>query len=199
MRRSIRCPFKELMRSFVRTTAFILTLSLALPVCALAAPTPAPKPGAPKRIDLTKVQPKALLPKVRLRAEFTVETNKLGQVTRVRKVAPSHNPTFDAQTYGNALQAFIRTPEGNAVPGTYKLSYDYDPKTGRVKRDVQLVRAGGVNENARGAALDMLSKVHKRPSPSPPANSSTPAPRASVDNSRLPDLNSIMKPTPSPH
>jgi hypothetical protein len=186
------------MRPFVRTTAFILTLCLALPVCAFAAPTATPKPSAPKRVDLTKIQPKALLPKVHLHSEYTVETNKLGQVTRVRKVSPSHNATYDAQTYGNALQAFIRTAEGSAIAGTYKLSYDYDPKTGRVKRDVQLVRPGGVNENARGAALDMLSKVHPRSSPSPTI-ASTPAPRASVDNSRLPDLNSIMKPTPSPH
>jgi hypothetical protein len=181
----------------LRTTALLLTLALA-PAVTMAA-TPAPKP--PARIDVTKIQPKALLPKTKLHTEFTVETNKLGQVTRIRKVAKSSSDSYNAQTYGNALQTFIRTAEGTAIAGTYKLIYDYDPKTAKVKREVELVRAGGVNENARGAALDMLSKAHPRPGPSAAANVSVPAPApgASVNNARLPDLNAIMKPTPSPH
>jgi hypothetical protein len=94
--------------------------------------------------------------------EFVVEVNKKGQVARVRNGVSSSNASFNSMTYGNALQAFIRTPDGNAISGLYKLSYDYDPKTKLVKRDVALIRAGGVNPNALGAVVEMQQIAQKR-------------------------------------
>lgn len=95
--------------------------------------------------------PAPLLPRVKLHTEFLVEVNKLGQVTQVHAGKTSPDPTFNAQTYGNALQAFIRTTDGKVVLGTYRLSYDYDPQTQRVRRTVALVKVGGVDPDAQGA------------------------------------------------
>jgi len=184
----------------LRISTFALALALcAAPAAARAATaSPPPKASVPNRIDVTKIQPKALLPKKKLHTEFVVEVNRLGQVTRVRSGKRSTDTTYNQQTYGNALQAFIRTPDGHAISGTYKLSYDFDPKTARVHRDVALIREGGVDPDAKGAALDMMSKAHPRPSPSPAAAAPAPSPGPSVNGQRLPDLNGIMKPSPKP-
>ncbi len=184
----------------------VLTLAAMLAVTAAAsAATPAPAPApAPTRINVESLQPKELAPKVHLHSEYIVEVNKLGQVARVRSVKPSKNPTYDAQTYGNALQAFIRTPDGNALAGTYRLTYDYNPKTMHVHRDVALVKAGGVNPNAQGAALQMM-EIAKRNSKHPAAGtekqpaagaSASPAPGVVPSVRRLPDLPQVMN-TPS--
>ncbi|HTD34070.1 MAG TPA: hypothetical protein VK665_10440, partial [Candidatus Elarobacter sp.] len=142
---------------------------LACGAVALAAPTPKPASKAtPRPIDVTKVQPRELAPKKALHVEYTVEVNRLGQVARVRSVKPSHDEGFDTHTYGNALQAFIRTPDGKALAGTYRLSYDYDPKTLRVHRDVALIKAGGVNPNAKGAADSMMEIARRNQHRTPP-------------------------------
>ena len=108
--------------------------------------------------------------------------NKLGQVARVRSIKPSHDQGFDAHCYGNALQAFIRTPDGRAIAGIYRLTYDYDPKSLRVRRDVALVRAGGVNPNAKGAATDMMEIARRNQHRTPPPMV-TPRPRAQREHS----------------
>jgi hypothetical protein len=176
-------------------------LCAAAAAFALLAATPAPK--APYRIDLTKIQPKALLPKVVLHSEYIVAVNKLGQVTHIISGKVSKDKTYNLQTYGNAMQAYIRTPDGTAVSGSYRLTYDYNPKTTRVRRDVELVRAGGVDANAPGAVTRMfadLEKHHKPgPSPSPgPARTAavTPGP-APTGSLHLPDLKQIIQ-SPEP-
>ena len=65
--------------------------------------------------------------------------NKLGQVTRILSGKPSKDRTYNLQTGGNALQAYIRTSDGKAIAGSYRLTYDYSPKTTRIHRDVALV------------------------------------------------------------
>ncbi len=154
------------------------------------------KPAGPTRVDVTKIQPKSLLPKRREHQEYVVEINKYGQVARVRTERGNGDPTFNAQTYGNVLQAFIRTPDGHVVLGTYRLTYDFDPKTARVRRDVTLVSQGGVDPDAQGAVNDLLSKIHSH-TPIPIA----PDPSESIDPRSLPDLNGVTAPTatPSPH
>jgi hypothetical protein len=184
----------------MRIPTLVAALVLAAGSVAFAA-TPAPKPApnatAPRRINVQQLQPKQLAPKKVLHTEYTVEINGLGQVARVRSVKPSHDESFDAKTYGNALQAFIRTPDGRAIPGTYRLIYDYDPKTYKVRRDVALVKAGGVDPNAKGAANDMMEiarrNAHRTPPPAAQAQE-TPNPAPSVR--RMPDLPQVMK-TPS--
>jgi hypothetical protein len=187
----------------MRVPALALAAVLLAAAAANAA-TPAPKPtaapAAPKRVDVTKMQPKQLAPNKALHVEYTVEVNKLGQVARVRSVKPSKLPSFDAQTYGNALQAFIRLPDGNVVLGTYRLIYDYNPKTMRVRRDVQLVTRGGVDPNAVGAAASMMDIAkHNQNRTPPPTLTVTPAPQPapSVNIHRMPDLPQVMK-SPSP-
>jgi hypothetical protein len=158
-------------------------------IAAVLIATATPQPTALPRIDLTKIQSPSLLPKKKLHAEYVVEVNKLGQVARVRSVKKSGSVTFDSQTYGNALQAFIRTPDNHVVLGTYRLFYDYDPKTHRVRRDVALISRGGVNPNAKGAVDDMMAKekaaeaagvrrtgVTPAPHPAPKVHIATPAP-----------------------
>ena len=159
-------------------------LCAAIATLALLAVAPSPSP-LPSRIDLTKVQPKALLPKVPLHTEFVVAVNKLGQVTHVLTRKLSKDGTFNLQTYGNALQAFIRTPDGHAVSGRYRLTYDYNPKTAHIHRDVALVSAGGVDPNAEGAVTKMIDDMAKH----------TPAP-SSEPSVHLPPLPQILKTEP---
>lgn len=167
----------------------------------LIAATPAPKPTR-YRVDLTKIQPKALLPKTSLHTEYVVAVNKLGQVTHIMSAKMSKNKTYNLQTAGNALQAFIRTPDGKAISGSYLLTYDYSPKTTRIHRDVALVKAGGVDPNEEGAALKMIDDVrkHAKPHPgetAPQRGEIAPAPLERSSPSHLPDLNQILK-TPAP-
>jgi hypothetical protein len=184
------------MRVFAFAAAAVLIASAAA-----SAATPAPKqaqPAPPKRINVEQITPKTLLPKKNEHTEFVVEVNKLGQVARVRSGKSSDFPPFNAQTYGNALQAFIRTPDGKAIPGTYRLTYDFDVKTSRVRRNVALLHAGGVNPNAAGAAADMMKIAAKNRNRTPPPGLMvTPGPAPSVNIQRMPDLPQVMK-SPAP-
>jgi hypothetical protein len=76
------------------------------------------------------------------------------------------------------------------VVGTYRLTYDYDPKTARVRRDVTLVRQGGVDPDAKGAAIDLLEKAHV------PADLGAGA-GANLDPNSLPDLRGVLEPAPT--
>lgn len=111
-----------------------------------------------------KALPTPMTPSQAEHVVLVVETNKKGQVTRVRYNGShgSSNDGFNAMTYGNALQTFIRTEDGRAVPGTYRLIYDYNPDTQMVKRTVQLIKAGGVDPNAIGAVDDMARQNMKK-------------------------------------
>lgn len=182
------------MRAPVRAALCAAFAAIAL----LGAATP-----APRHVDITKIQPKSLLPKVPLHTEYVVAINKLGQVTRVISGKVSKDKTYNLQTYGNAMQAFIRTPEGKAISGKYRLTYDYSPKTARVRRNVALLSAGGVDPNAVGAVNEMIEDVKKHakpaahPSPGPARTAAmTPGPQPS-GNFHLPDLRQITK-TPPP-
>jgi hypothetical protein len=116
-------------------------------------------------------------PATAVHTEFVVEVNRKGQVTRVRSGKSCPDLSFNAMTYGNALQAFIRTPDGRAIAGIYRLSYDYNPKDKQVTRSVSLLRAGGVDPNRLGAVDQMaiLSARH-RAAPATAAPTSSPLP-----------------------
>jgi len=121
-----------------------------------------------------------------LQASYVVETNKLGQVVRIRSSSPSKSGDFNTVTRGNALQAFIRRPNGTAVAGVYRLTYDYSPKTKMVRRDVTLLHAGGVDPNAKGAVTVELDREAS-------------AARARAEAAKnLPDFNKIVTPTAKP-
>jgi len=187
------------MRARLRAALCGAVAAIAL-LGAATAPTP-----PPHSVDITKIQPKALLPKVALHTEYIVAVNKLGQVTRVISGKLSKDKSFNLHTYGNAMQAFIRTTDGKAIVGTYRLTYDFRPKTATVHRDVALVKAGGVDPNALGAVPRMLEDVKKHRlaaakaagTPGPVRSAAmTPGPQPS-GKLNLPDLQQITK-TPRP-
>jgi hypothetical protein len=158
VRRGVRRPLAQLID---RTRAVALTLFGTL---ALLAATPAPHPSGPTppaANSLTKAQMQAMLPKAPLHTQYLVSTNKYGQVINAKATAQSKDHTFNMQTYGNALQAFIRTEDGKAISGVYTLTYDYDPKTTNIKRQVALVHPGGVDPNTEGAANVMMDTAKK--------------------------------------
>jgi hypothetical protein len=138
-----------------------------------------PAPTPPAENHLTAAQMKAMLPKTALHTEYVVAVNKLGQVTGAKAKTLSKDKNFNVETYGNALQAFIRTEDGKAISGLYSLDYDYNPTTSRISRSVALIHEGGVNPDAKGAALVMLDAARKeaaaaaakakRPAPVPTA------------------------------
>ena len=70
--------------------------------------------------------------------------NTKGQVVKVKSGKGTKYATFNAQTYGNALQMWIRKPDGTAIVGLFSVSYDYDPTTQHVDRKtVTRCPAGG--------------------------------------------------------
>ena len=147
----------------------------------LIAATPAPSGSPPAGNSLTRAQMQSLLPKTPLQTVYVVATNKLGQVTNAKPKTLSKNANFNVQTYGNALQAFIRTDDGKAVPGQYTLTYNYSPKTGHIARTVALVHAGGVDVDAKGAALVMMDAAQKQAAAAAAkAKHASPAPHASA-------------------
>jgi hypothetical protein len=186
VRRSLRCSVTELIvRSKVLRVIALVAVALMMSSSPARAQTaPAPHPSATP-----------VLPKVPLHGEVFVETNKLGQVSRITSIKPSQDKGFNTEIYGNAAQAFIRTPNGDAVPGLYRLSYDYDPATKKLRRSVDLVKSGGVNPEAPGMVtvlkknLDAQQKQAQQRAAQAQSQSQTP--------SKLPDFDKITSPTPS--
>ncbi len=145
-----------------------------LPVCVPAqAQTATPHPFA---------LPTPHLPTVPLHTEFVVEVNRLGQIVRVRSGKSCKNLTFNAQTYGNVLQMWIRKPDGHAIVGVYRVMYDYNPRTQKVHRGVALLSRGGNWGDYKGAVTDMLEIDA----------------RNRAQHRGLPGLDKILRATPTP-
>ena len=165
----------------------VFAAGTALP--AFAAATPAPT-ASPHRI----VIPPPKFPKEKLHAEYLVEVNKKGQVVRVKSGKATKYGTFNAQTYGNALQMWIRKPDGSAEVGLYRVTYDYDPSDHHVARNVALVSKGGSWANTEGAADVMMDTAKKEA-----AEAAAAAKRQQAQDRKLPSLNQITgKKTPTP-
>jgi hypothetical protein len=164
----------------VIATTFIVTAPRAL---AETSPQPSAAPHATPM--------KALYPPVALHSEVIVEVNKKGQVVRVKSTKPSKLQSFNLQTYGNALQMWIRHPNGTAQVGLYRVTYDYNPKTQEITRRVSLVSAGGNWGNEEGAANVMMEMARKQAAAARQAQEQ--------QNAKLPSLNQIRgTPTPRP-
>lgn len=153
----------------VRAASLAFSLAAALLATAPAAPALAadagPLPGVPRSY-------KPHVPKTAVHTEFIVLVNKKGQVTKIPSGKSSSDLTYNAITYGNALQVFVRTPDGKAVAGKYRLSYDFNPKTRNVFRSVKLIQADNRYANDP-SAVDQLAllnrKHHPQASPKPGA------------------------------
>ena len=160
------------MMKFTSTRALALGLLL---VTLAATPRPVPTPK---------------LPTIPLHSEFTVEVNAKGQVVRVKtaKGTGDKDPFFNAETYGNVLQMWIRHPDGTAQVGLYKVTYDYSPKTKSIARNVSIISAGGSWANDPGAATQMIEDAKKRQQQ-----------EEKRQRESLPPLQSIVGPSSSPH
>jgi len=170
--------------------AALLALTLLLPIAPAVGATPSPAPIAHKPIPV----PTPHFPKVKLHTEFIVEVNAKGQVVRVKSGKSCENPTFNAQTYGNVLQMWIRHPDGTADVGLYRVTYDYDPKTQDVHRGVSIVQHGGNWGDKEGAANQMIDIAKKEADEQRKAEET----QAAKERADLPSLNSIIKTSPSP-
>ena len=148
--------------------------------------------SAPARTAASPTPPAAQprLPSAAEHTEYVVEVNKKGQVTRVRSGKSSRDTAFNAMTYGNALQVYVRTPDGRAISGTYRLTYDYDPKTRDVRRTVGLIHAGGVDPNALGA-VDEMAAINRRRASRQTPEEQRPTAGPFTPSSTLPDLGTI--------
>jgi NADH dehydrogenase/NADH:ubiquinone oxidoreductase subunit G len=158
------------------------TLALAALLCAA---------GAPAVAATTAPITAPSLPNIPLHTEVVVEVNKLGQVVRVKSTKPCKVQSFNVQTFGNALQMWIRKPDGSAQVGLYRVSYDYDPKTQKVERRIALVSLGGDWGNEPGAANVMIENARKQ--------ALEMEHRQQEENAKLPSLNQIRgSPSPKP-
>jgi hypothetical protein len=131
------------------------------------------------------------LPTVHLHTEAVVEVNKKGQVVRIKSTTPCKVASFNIQTFGNALQMWIRRPNGTAQVGLYRVSYDYDPTTHGVTRKIALVSAGGNWGDQEGAANVMIENAKKQ--------AAEERQREEEQNAKLPSLNQIRGGSPSPN
>ena len=158
---------------------------------AMAATTP--KPSAAPHPDAS-----VHFPKVPLHTEVVVEVNKKGQVVRVKSMKQSKVQGFNVQTFGNALQMWIRHPDGSAQVGLYRVTYDYDPKTAQVTRRVALISAGGSWANDEGAADVMITHARQQAIEMQKAAAEQQK-KAQERNAKLPSLNEIRGVSPSPN
>ena len=115
-------------------------------------------------------------PSVRERAAYVVEINAKGQVAHVRGRTLSPDVAFNTMTYGNALQVFVRTVDGKAIAGTYRIAYEYRPQTHAVRRSVALLHAGGVDPRAPGEVERMAAVAGRRTAPTTTTTTSAPLP-----------------------
>jgi hypothetical protein len=190
----IRLPFFRATNTMNAGNVAAAALSAILGAAALpaaAANTPKPSPH-PTVLHLH-------LPTVPLHTEVVVEVNKKGQVVRVKSAKPSKVQMFNLQTYGNALQMWIRHPDGTAEVGLYRITYDYDPKTQNITRRVAIISKGGSWANDEGAANVMVEMERKQ------AAAAAEGQRKLQEeyNQKLPSLNQIRgvatpKPTHAP-
>ena len=164
---------------------------LAGPAMAATAP-PAPQP-----------MPTPVLPKKPLHVQLQVEVNKHGQVVRVMHGNLSGDRPFDIMALGNAMQMWIRRPDGSAQTGLYRVTYDYDPRTRNVSRVPSLIKTGGNWANSPGAATLIVKDVQRQTAAIEKRLRAEEAARKAKEAKNLPDINAAVKramtkPTPRP-
>jgi hypothetical protein len=178
----------------LRARSIVMLAALVAAGAAPAPATPTPKPTA------TSV--KMHLPDFPLHSEVVVEVNSKGQVVRVKSTKPSKVASFNLQTYGNALQMWIRHPNGTAQVGLYRVTYDYNPKNQSVTRKIAIISTGGTWANDPGAATVMIQMAQKQAAAAEAAEAAAQH-KQQEQSSKLPSLNEIRgvatpKPTNAP-
>ncbi len=173
------------MAAMMNPTLRACTLTAALlagPLSAAAAnqpkPMPFPTPNLPSRV---------------LHSTIDVEVNKRGQVVRIKGGDLSHDSVFDTMTIGNALQMWIRRPDGSAVAGVFRVKYDYDPHTHNVARNVSLLSTGGTWANDSGAATKMVDVAKRETQQAYARLQAAEKQRRAESAKHLPDINAAVK------
>jgi len=178
--------------STIRAIAFATAL-FSVPAGVFAAGTPpAPAP-----------LPTPHLPSKPLHVQLQVEVNKRGQVVRVVHGTLSPDSSFNTMTLGNAMQMWIRHPDGTAETGLYRVSYDYDPHTKNVKRTPELLKSGGNWADKPGAATQIMQDARREVEAVEARLRADERQRQQQEAKHLPDINAAVKramasPTHSP-
>jgi hypothetical protein len=180
------------MRNAFACAVTLASILLAAPLYAGAAPTPRPFPTPD-------------LPNKPLHATVQVEVKKRGQVVRVAHGSLSGDHAFDIMILGNAMQMWIRRPDGTAETGLYRVSYNYDPKTHQVQRVPELLQAGGNWANKPGAATQIVGEAQKEVRVLEARIKAEQKKKEEEEAKHLPDINSAVRramatpaPTPQP-
>ena len=145
-------------RAFALALAFAL-LAFALHVSPASAQSTTPAGRATARPTAFPSPPP---PATAQHTSYIVTTNKKGQIVTAKAEKQDRDAAFNLMTHGNVLQMFIRTAGGDAIPGRYRVSYDYAPETKSVRRSIALVSAGGVDPDALGAVDRMIADERQR-------------------------------------
>ncbi|HEY8297597.1 MAG TPA: hypothetical protein VIG32_06200 [Candidatus Baltobacteraceae bacterium] len=179
----------------------ITTRAIALAALFALAPAFAGAANAAKTAT-PRALPTPRMPTQALHTDFNVEVNKQGQVVRVKSGKSCKDLNFNAKTYGNVLQMWIRRPNGTALVGMYHVTYDYNPKNHNLVRHISLVKAGGNWGNEQGAANNMVD-IAKRGNAKAAAEAAAQAKKQNDAVKNLPDIKaivkkSVVKPTPKP-
>jgi hypothetical protein len=167
-------------------------IAAAALAAALLGATPPPVPfAAPK------------LPDKPLHVQLQVEVNNRGQVVRVDHGTLSGDQAFDIMTLGNAMQMWIRKPDGSAIVGLYRVAYDYDPRTHKVQRSESLISTGGKWAKRPGAATQIIAAARRETKAVYARLRAEQQKRTRQSERNLPDINAAVKramssPTPKP-
>lgn len=148
------------------------------------------------------------LPNKPLHADVQVEVNSKGQVVRVPHGNLSGDAVFDTMIMGNALQMWIRRPDGTAVAGLFRVDYNYDPKAPKssdLTRTVKLISRGGKWARESGAATLMVAELQRQRDAALAKLREEQRKKEAEQSKNLPDINGIVKksvlktsPSPSP-
>ena len=138
-----------------------------------------------------------------LHARLVVEVNRNGQVVRVPHGDLSGDRSFDLIVLGNAMQMWIRHPDGTAEVGTYAVTYDYDPKTHNITRHPALISRGGSWGDKPGAATTIVNDFQKQQKAAEEQYRRLKANNDAEKAKNLPDINAAVrramsKPSASP-
>jgi hypothetical protein len=143
------------------------------------------------------------MPNKPLHVQLLVEVNKRGQVVRVDHGTLSGDRSFDTMTLGNAMQMWIRRPDGTAQTGLYSVTYDYNPRTHNLDRVPTLVKPGGNWANRPGAATLIIQEARRQVQEAAARLKAEQQKQREESAKHLPDINAAVKramasPTPKP-
>jgi hypothetical protein len=155
---------------------------LIVPALASAAATPKPMP-----------MPSITLPNKPLHVQLIVEVNKKGQVVRVEHGTLSGDQSYDTMTLGNAMQMWIRRPDGSAQAGLYRVTYDYDPHTHDVARVPTLMKPGGNWADRPGAATLIIQEARRQLREAQARLKAEQQKQRQQSEKNLPDINAAVK------